>query len=507
MLKSLTIVDIGLLSIGLYILKSYLGQRNDAKKLPPGPPGMPVVGNVADMPKEKEWLTFAEWGRKFGGICSVSLMGRPMVILNTIEALEEFDKKSSIYSERPRLEMGGELVGYSDTLVLLRYGSRFRHYRKQFARYIGNGVIQDRHALLQSLTRTFLQRVLKQPEELMSHLRKLTGGIILKITYGYDVRENADPLVDLIEGANENFNKATVPGAFVVDFFPSLRNLPAWCPGAGFLETAALWKKDTDAMVEVPLEYTKSQLAAGNAPPSFVSTSIEQQDEMSQQERDDMKFVAASMYGGGADTTVSAQYAFYLAMVLNPDVQKKVQAEIDTVVGNDRLPTHEDRPNMPYTNAVLTELLRWNSVAPSGVPHVAIEDGYIGGYFIPKDSMILANLWGILHDPTVYPDPFQFDPERFIATPGKEVQRDPRGACFGFGRRVCPGMYLAEASLWSTITMSLAVFNITNAIDENGATIIPVHENTSGTISYPKPYKCSIQPRSERALALITESI
>jgi cytochrome P450 len=95
-----------------------------------------------------------------------------MVILNTIEALEEFDKKSSIYSERPRLEMGGELVGYSETLVLMRYGPRFRHYRKQFARYIGNGVIQDRHALLQSLTRTFLQRVLKQPEELMSHLRK-----------------------------------------------------------------------------------------------------------------------------------------------------------------------------------------------------------------------------------------------------------------------------------------------------------------------------------------------
>jgi hypothetical protein len=90
----------------------------------------------------------------------------------------------------------------------------------------------------------------------------LTGGIILKITYGYDVQENADPLVDLIEGANENFNKATVPGAFVVDFFPSLRNLPGWLPGSGFLETAARWKKDTDAMVEVPLEFTKSQMVS-----------------------------------------------------------------------------------------------------------------------------------------------------------------------------------------------------------------------------------------------------
>ena len=95
-----------------------------------------------------------------------------MIILNTIDALEEFDKKSAIYSERPRLEMGGELVGYSDTLVLMPYGPRFRNYRKGFARYIGNGVVQDRHPLLIEKTRTFLKHVLKNPEDLMPHLRK-----------------------------------------------------------------------------------------------------------------------------------------------------------------------------------------------------------------------------------------------------------------------------------------------------------------------------------------------
>ncbi|KAF5309807.1 hypothetical protein D9611_013581 [Ephemerocybe angulata] len=506
MLRGLTVVDVALLSAGVYILKAYFDKRAKAgQQLPPGPKGLPVVGNVADMPKEKEWLTFTEWGRKFGGICAVSLLGRPMIIVNSIDALEEFDKKSAIYSERPILEMGGELVGYSETLVLMRYGSRFRHYRKQFARYIGNGVVQDQHPLLIDFTQTFLKRVLKEPDNLMAHLRKLTGGIILKITYGYDVQDGNDPFVDLIEGANESFNIASKPGNFMVDVFPSLKNLPSWFPGAGFLETAARWKKNTDAMVEVPYKWTKSQMAAGTAPESFVSTSIEDGDELTESERNDIKFVAASLYGGGADTTVSAQYAFFLAMVLNPDVQKKAQEEIDRVVGNDRLPNHDDRPNMPYLNAVLTEVLRWNSVAPSGVPHVAIEDGFVGGYFIPKDSMILANLWGILHDPQTYPSPFQFDPERFIAGPGKEVQRDPRGACFGFGRRVCPGMYLAEASLWSTITMSLAVFDITNTI-EDGVAVVPVHENTSGTISYPKPYKCSIRPRSPKALALITES-
>ncbi|KAJ3505129.1 hypothetical protein NMY22_g17693 [Coprinellus aureogranulatus] len=401
MLRGLNLLDVVALGVGAYLLKAYLSKRPDpSKPLPPGPKGLPVVGNVADMPKEKEWLAFSEWGRKFGAICSVSLLGRPMIILNSIDALEEFDKKSAIYSERPVLEMGGELVGYSDTLVLMRYGPRFRHYRKGFARYIGNGVVQDRHPLLIEQTRTFLKYVLKNPDDLMSHLRKLTGGIILKIAYGYDVQwEGADPYIDLIEGANENFNVATKPGSFLVDVIPSLKNLPSWVPGTGFLELAKKWRKDTDSMVEVPYAFTKQQMASGNAVESFVSTSIEHQNELTPSERDDIKFVAASLYGGGADTTVSAQYAFFLAMVLYPDVQRKIKEEIEAVVGSDRLPNHDDRPNMPYTNAVISEVLRWNSVAPSGVPHVAIEDGYVGGYFIPKDSMILANLWLVSHSP------------------------------------------------------------------------------------------------------------
>ena len=86
------------------------------------------------------------------------------------------------------------------------------------------------------------------------------------------------------------------------------------------------------------------------------------------------------------------------------------------------------------------------------------------------------------HDAVVYPDPFVFDPERHIERPGKPVQQDPRRTCFGFARRICVGMHLAETLLYISIVMSLAVFDITNALDEQGNPIIPVHKNTSGTI-------------------------
>src|SRR5258708_2727760 len=93
-------------------------------------------------------------------------------------------------------------------------------------------------------------------------------------------------------------------------------------------------------------------------------------------------------------------------------------------------------------------------------------------------SLIPRRIRYMLHDPEVYPNPFQFDPERFISTPTKPAQRDPRSVCFGYGRRVCPGMYLAEASLFSAVVMSLAVFDISKSLDENGVEITPKHENT-----------------------------
>ncbi|THU85007.1 cytochrome P450 [Dendrothele bispora CBS 962.96] len=478
--------------------------------LPPGPRGLPVVGNVLDMPSEKEWLTFAEWGRKYGGICSVTLMGQTMVIVNSAEIMEALDRKGSVYSDRPRLEMGGELVGYSKTLVLVPYGNRFRNYRRHVSKLIGSNTAMARfHPMEEYETHKFLKRVLANPsgEELGQNLRKLSGSIIMKLAYGIEVQEKNDPFVELIEQANDNFSLATKPGAFLVDVFPSLRNIPAGFPGGGFHALAAKWAKGFNDMVEVPYSYAKQMIANGTAPVSFVSTSLEQEDKLTPEEVFEIKHVAASIYGAGADTTVSAQHAFFLAMVRHPEVMKKAQAEIDAVVGTDRLPNFQDRDRLPYVNAVVTEALRWNSVAPTGVPHRAMEDGVIGNYFIPKNSIIVANLWNMLNDPEVYPDPFKFDPSRHISTDSKPAQRDPRHACFGFARRICVGMQLAEASLWICIANVLAVFDVLPVMDENGRLVIPEHELTGGTISHPKTFQCDIKPRSEKAVSLISAEL
>ncbi|KAF9050853.1 cytochrome P450 [Hymenopellis radicata] len=406
-------------------------------------------------------------------------MPDPLVIVNSADVMQEMDKQSAIYSDRPRLEMGGELVGYSKSIVIMPYGNRFRKFRKHFARIMGTpSILQQFLPIVETEIKKFLRRSLANSTVLSDQLRKSSGSIIMKLAYDITVQEGEDPFVTLIEHANDNFNIATTPGKFLVDVFPLLRFVPAWMPGAGFQTLAKQWKKAFDDMVEVPFAFTRKMMADGTAPVSYISSSLEHEEQLQPADIDDIKHVAASMYGAGADTTVSAQYAFFLAMLLNPEIQKNAQAEIDSVIGSERLPTFRDRQHLPYVNAVVTELLRWHNVAPLGVPHRALDDG---------GSVIVTNLWQILHDPDVYPDPLEFDPTRHMPSPGKEVQRDPRHACFGFGRRICPGLHLAEASVYILVATSLAVFNISPVI-ENG--------NTDGTISHQKP--------SEKAVSLIS---
>ena len=133
--------------------------------------------------------------------------------------------------------------------------------------------------------------------------------------------------------------------------------------------------------------------------------------------------------------TVSAIQTFFLAMTLNPEIQEKAQEEIDRVIGTDRLPSAADRDDLPFSQAVTLETLRWHNVAPLGIPHRLIEDDVHEGYFLPKGTIVIANVWRMLHDPETYPDPLAFNPDRFVASPGHEPETDPRTMAFGFGRR------------------------------------------------------------------------
>ncbi|KAF8211494.1 cytochrome P450 [Mycena galopus ATCC 62051] len=503
MISLLLAFDICAVLCILLLLKRLFSPQQQVPSLPPGPKGLPLVGAMLDMPSDKEWITFSKWSDTWGDICSATVLGQPIIILGSAKvAVDLLDKRSAIYSDRPVCVMGGELVGWKNTLVLLPYGDRFRRFRRLFHNIIGSRSAIKQFLPIEELeTRRFLRRVLAKPNDLPKHIRKTAGAIILRISHGYEVKETNDPFVHLAEQATEQFSLSTAPGGFMVDMIPVLRHVPKWFPFTAWRRKADAWAATLNQLVEQPYNFVKHQMATGTAPVSFTSTLLEPK-QLTAEEEFDIKWSSASLYSAGADTTVSAVYAFFLAMALYPAVQAKAQAEIDAVVGGDRLPTFADREDLPYVDALVKEVLRWHSVVPTGVMRRAMREDVYEGHLIPKGALILTNIHRIMHDERTYADPMTFNPDRFIATKDKPAETDPRNFCWGFGRRICPGMHLADASLFISAVMTLNVFDISKCV-ENGKVVIPVHENTTGTISHPVPFPCAISPRSEKSIQLI----
>jgi len=351
-----------------------------------------------------------------------------------------------------------------------------------------------------------LRRLVRDPESFVHHLRHMAGEVILWAAYGIVVRPENDPHVERAEDAMRAMAHAIIPGRFLVDSIPALKYLPEWFPEAGFKRQARKWRELSELMIDAPFAEVKRNMAAGTAPISFTSTqlgNIKHPDE----ERA-VKEVAGAMYVSGVDTTASTISYFVLAMLSNPDAQRKAQEEIDSVVGDGRLPNFTDEALLPYVSSLVKEVFRWIPAGPVAVPHfIEAEDEY-HGYRIPAKSIVMANVWAIFHDETTYPDSHSFKPERWLLD-GKPnlAMGSPLDAAFGFGRRVCPGKQFAYSSVWITIASVLATFDITKATDENGDIIEPTYEYLSAMVTQPLPFKCSITPRSVEAERLISETI
>jgi cytochrome P450 len=325
------------------------------------------------------------------------------------------------------------------------------------------------------------------------------------MTYGYILEPHKpDPLALLIEQMMHNFSLAFVPMSWPVDILPILRYFPESLPGMSFKRIARGWNANMRKVVDVPYKFVRQQMTKQSHRPSYVSSLVKQYDNggevLDTDSESAIKGSAAVMYAGGADTTVSSIRGFVLAMLLFPDVQRKAQQEIDTIVGTERLPHFEDRENLPYVNALIKETLRWIPVTPMGVVHTADEDIHYKEFVIPKGASFLPATWWFLHDPDIYPDPSSFDPDRYLE-PRNEP--NPDFASFGFGRRVCPGRFLADESLFITISRLLAAFKIKKAVDLQGNEIEPGISIMPGMIGHIRDFPYEIKPRSEKYAGMI----
>jgi len=496
--------------VAFLLVTLVIGRRsheNRSQSLPPGPPPKPFIGNYLDVPKKEVWKKFSQWKELYGNLVYVNILGNKILVLNDMESMRELlEKRSQKYSDRPSFVMA-KYMGIEGNVGFAPYGSYWRQGRKLMHGTVSQEAVQKYHSLQEDISARFLRNLVEQPSEVMKHLHMTTAHIIASITYGFSVDTPSNVYFDEFAETERMVLKSVVPGAYLVDMIPKLWYLPSWIPFNSIHRTAESGRRRVSDIVHRPVEQVKQDMEQGAYPASFVSDFLGEHGS-DDEKRQQLPWVAWSMFEAGNDTVAGSMLVFIHAMACFPEVQARMRDEIYRVVGTDRLPSFDDREGLPYINAAIKEMYRWNPNAPMGAPRKLQDADVYRGYYIPKDTIIMTNVWLLSRDQDSGIDPEVFAPERFLESHVKATALDPYSYAFGFGRRMCPGRFLADNSVFMLITSMLATVRISKPKDSNGVEkpFDPPYI-LAGLSSFPYPFEVNIEPVSDEAVALVKGKI
>ncbi|PPQ76076.1 hypothetical protein CVT26_004597 [Gymnopilus dilepis] len=522
----------------IWLVQRLLSSRKDGSRgvpLPPGPKPKPLIGNALDFPTSRPYEVYVEWGKRYNSdILYATALGNKILIVNKLEDADELlDRRARKYSDRPWIPIV-DLTGWAGNTALLRYGKTWRLHRKLCQQSFRAEAAQDFRPLLVKKTREMLHRLLEDPANFDEHSRLLSISVPMITMYGYEVESFQDPCVVAAEESVQTGGDLLLPGRSWINTFPILRHVPPWFPGATTRRIAEKARQINRRVVDLPYEFTKKKVEAGTEIPSFVSQFIrrKQEGKATEEEEEAVRNISWTVYSETAlndlsrcfgycrslpcclhwvkfrsiHQTISATGTFFYLMTVHPEIQKKAQDELDRVVGSERLPDFSDRPSLPYIEALYRELLRFKPPVPMAVAHALTEDDYYKGYFIPKGTMVLPNIWAMTRDENLYPEPEKFKPERFLDASGN-LNNDSRVLAYGFGRRICVGKHIGSDTLWIIIASVLASFSIEKCKDALGNEIEVNHDYADVAIFLHKAkFQCTFVPRSPTVRHLIEDS-
>ncbi|KIH89747.1 cytochrome p450 monooxygenase [Sporothrix brasiliensis 5110] len=482
-------------------------RRRAGLPLPPGPPAEPVLGHLRVIPAANPEYTYMQWSKEYqSDVLGFHILGQPIVVLNSARAaIDLLDKRGANYADRPRFVLF-EAMGFKKTLTFLRMGPAFRLHRRILQKRFQKSAITVDQDLQTRETHQMLRGLLATPDQWETVLRRFATAVVLGIGFGIGIHSDADPYIQMAEDASYALGHGGAPAGTPVDYFPGLRLLPNWMVDRS-LRFARTWRWAIRQLHEAPYHAVVASSTATAADDGAQASSLihgllaQRQSQLrtgAQPElsEDDIKGAAAAVYAAGQDTTWATMIVLILNLIRNPDVQRKAQRVLDDALG-DRLPTFADRtrPELEYIEHIVSETLRWCPVSPVGVPHRTVADDEYRGMFIAAGAYVYANARAITHDPAVYADPDAFVPERYAR--GEPL---PVGQ-FGFGRRVCVGQHLAQASVWIAAACLLKSFTLKAALndDGDGQTTKPDCEVklTYGLTSHPERFGCIFEPRGD----------
>ncbi|XP_072029315.1 cytochrome P450 2U1-like [Amphiura filiformis] len=482
-------VRVLLLGVTVFLLLFWLLHDRKPRKLPPGPKGWPVLGYIPNMallamsgqlPHE----ALANLGRKYGNVFSMNLCGQLVIVLNDYDSIKEAFSNEDLL-DRPKSELFEK--GFKGEGVAFASGEPWKQQRKFCLNVFRNFGVGKK---------SFENFILKETNELLGEISLMKGkpfdprlpvsnafsNIICSLVFGRRY-EYSDPhfrmLLDMLD---ECFRLAGAGGIF------------SMLPAAKYVFFPIQWqildniKNFTDFIGDIIKEHQQ------NLDPNHLNDFLDaylnevrlnkQNGVQTEVNESNVMFTVVNLFVAGTETSTSTLRWTLLYLVANPYVQRRVQEELDEVVGRDRLPRYSDRPNLPYTEATLSEATRMASATPFGLPHAASRSTTLKGFNVPQGSILIPNMWAVHNDPKVWPKPSDFRSERFLDDEGRYVRQESL-IPFGIGRRFCLGESLAKMELFLFFTHLLHRFHFTLPDNAPPLSFEPIMGGTNN----PHPFK------------------
>ncbi|XP_042366252.1 cytochrome P450 2F2-like isoform X1 [Plectropomus leopardus] len=457
------------------------------KNFPPGPPPLPILGNLLSLSLDNPIRDFERLRKRYGNVYSFSMGPKLAVIINGMQAMKEaMMTKAADFAGRP------QDIFVSD-LTQNDYGSSWKEHRR-FALMtlrnfgLGKQSMEQRILVEMQYTMDTLERSIGSTMSPQVMFHNVAFNIICQVLFGtrYDYDDNFIKVV--VQCFKENSKIANGPWAMLYDSVPMVRNLPL--PFMKAFKNIETCKKLVTRLIT---EHKETKVPG--QPRDFLDCYL---DELDKRGNDGSSFCEGrllmfvlDLLFAGTDTTSNTLLTGFLYLMTYPHIQERCQQEIDQVLGKKDHATYNDRHNMPYMQAVIHEVQRVANTVPLSVYHYTTNDTELMGYFLPRGTLIIQNMTSVLNEEEQWKYPHEFNPENFLNDQGKFIKPEAFMP-FSAGPRMCLGEGLARMELFLLMVTMLRRFKFIWPEDAGQPDYAPVY----GVTLSPQPYRMKVQLRA-----------
>ncbi|XP_069584361.1 cytochrome P450 2C14-like isoform X2 [Ranitomeya imitator] len=451
------------LSVVLIIFAAlfFFGRQKKANNLPPGPRPLPIIGNLHILDRSRPYQTLHQLSKKYGPIYTIQLGVQKVVVLCGYEAVKDaLVNHAEEFSGRPKVPIFQE--------ISKGHGVIFAHYEiwKVMRRFtlatlrdfgmgkeaIENKISEESECLVKKI-RSYKGKPFDNTKIINAAVANIIVSILLSNRFDYE-----DPtLLKLLKIVNESMQLIGTPMAMLYNAFPTVMS---WFSTVH--KRVMQNVDDMHAFIRETFTNQKKELDVNDQRNLIDSFLVKQKEEKPNTElyftNKNLTVLVTDLFAAGMDTTSTTLRWGLLLMMKYPEIQKKVQSEIEKVIGLSE-PQLIHRKDMPYTDAVIHEIQRFGNIVPNNLPHATTQDVNFRGYFLPKGTYVMPLLTSVLYDKDHFIKANDFYPEHFLDSSGNFVRKEAF-IPFSAGKRSCAGESLAKMELFMFFTRLLQNFTI-----------------------------------------------